>query len=364
MKKLMCFLLPALMVLAIVSCEENTKKKGPSVKTLAATEIGSHSACLQARIYFSGTSRDGAEYGFLWGTSEDAEGTYIRVEDELDENNTYSVKIEDLDPETNYWFKAVAEIGGEPYSGEILNFTTAALSYLDFVVDLGIVMTRKDGSTYKLYWAQSNLCESGLCPNIEDYGDYYAWGETEPHYSSLDPLTWKDSKTGYSWATYQWCNGTQSTLTKYNTFNSSLGEVDNVGELQRGENEGETIDDVARAKLGGKWRMPTRDEFRALFNNCTAAWETVNGHGGRKLTSNITDYTDNWIFLPAAGEMSDESFSYLGRSGRYWSSTLYSIPIHGCIVSFAENNINAQNNYLHRYYGLTVRPVWEEDIIN
>ena len=41
-------------------------------------------------------------------------------------------------------------------------------------VDMGIVMTREDGSTYKLYWAESNLCESGLCQRPEDLGDYYA----------------------------------------------------------------------------------------------------------------------------------------------------------------------------------------------
>ena len=359
MKKLIYLLIAAMTVLAAVSCKENSKK-GPSVKTLAATEVDSHSACLQARIYFSGTSREGANYGFIWGTSEDTEGTYIHVEDELDENNTYSVKIENLTPETSYWFKAVAEIGGEPYSGETLNFTTAALSYLDFVEDLGIVMTREDESTYKLYWAKSNLCESGLCPNIEDYGDYYAWGETDPHYSSLDPLAWKDGKTGYTWSTYQWCDGTQSTLTKYNTYGTALGVVDNIGELQRGENEGETIDDVARAKLGGKWRMPTRDEFRALFNNCSKEWVTVNGHVGLKLTSTITDYTEKWIFLPAAGLMSEESYLYHGKTGYYWSSSLYSIPVYSCIVSLAENSINAQDNYRHRYCGLTVRPVWEE----
>ena len=45
-------------------------------------------------------------------------------------------------------------------------------------VDLGIVMTREDGTTYRLYWAKSNLSENGLCTNPEDYGDYYAWGET------------------------------------------------------------------------------------------------------------------------------------------------------------------------------------------
>ena len=41
-------------------------------------------------------------------------------------------------------------------------------------VDMGIVMTREDGSTYKLYWAETNLCDSGLCQSPEDLGDYYA----------------------------------------------------------------------------------------------------------------------------------------------------------------------------------------------
>ena len=45
-------------------------------------------------------------------------------------------------------------------------------------VDLGVVITREDGTTYNLYWAKSNLSQSGLCANPEDYGDYYAWGET------------------------------------------------------------------------------------------------------------------------------------------------------------------------------------------
>ena len=44
-------------------------------------------------------------------------------------------------------------------------------------VDMGIVMTREDGSTYKLYWAETNLCESGLCQRPEDLGDYYAMWE-------------------------------------------------------------------------------------------------------------------------------------------------------------------------------------------
>lgn len=69
-------------------------------------------------------------------------------------------------------------------------------------VDLGIEMTREDGTTYKLYWAKSNLCETGLCANPEDYGDYYAWGETEP-------------KSNYSWSTYKFGTNSSGPFSKY-----------------------------------------------------------------------------------------------------------------------------------------------------
>ena len=93
--------------------------------------------------------------------------------------------ITDLDPGTEYWFKAFIEIDDKPFTGEILNFTTAARAIPEEAVDLGIEMTRGDGTTYKLYWAKSNLSEDGLCSNPEDYGDYYAWGETEDIYGPL-----------------------------------------------------------------------------------------------------------------------------------------------------------------------------------
>ena len=91
-------------------------------------------------------------------------------------------------------------------------------------VDLGIVLTREDGTTYRLYWATSNLCEDGLCPNPEDYGDYFAWGETEPHYATGHSLdnpcnNWRTiegkAMTGYDWASYKWGDG------KYNNIKFS-----------------------------------------------------------------------------------------------------------------------------------------------
>ena len=72
-------------------------------------------------------------------------------------------------------------------------------------VDLGIELTRADGTTYKLYWAE---CKLGA-EKPEDYGDYYAWGETAP-------------KSDYSRGTYKWCNGASNKLTK----NCSAADMD------------------------------------------------------------------------------------------------------------------------------------------
>ena len=89
-------------------------------------------------------------------------------------------------------------------------------------VDLGIVMTREDGTTYNLYWATSNLGEDGLCPNPEDFGDYYAWGETVPRYlkghSQDSPCSdWRitDGLWEYDWPYYKWNGGDPYKIIKY-----------------------------------------------------------------------------------------------------------------------------------------------------
>ena len=225
--------------------------------------------------------------------------------------------------------------------------TLTVLDYPKGAVDLGLVMKRTDGSTYILYWAESNLCESGLCANPEDYGDYYAWGETEPYYSSLDPLTWKDGKTSYFWGSYKWCNGSASSLTKYNT-------EDGITVLQRGEKSGETMDDVARAKLGGKWRMPTDEEWTALREKCTWTWTTQNGVSGRLVTAD----NGNSIFLPAGGGWYAANLNDLGGYGYYWSSSLdYDSPTNAWEISFSYHLTSKEHNI--RCFGRSIRPVTE-----
>ncbi len=198
-----------------------------------------------------------------------------------------------------------------------------------------------------LKWASFNLGAS----KPEEYGDYYAWGETELYYSSLDPLTWKEGKGGgYAWSSYKWCMGTSNTMTKY-CSNSSYG--------YNGFTDNKTVldleDDAAHVNLGGTWRMPTDAEWTELREKCTWTWTTQNGVRGRLVTGS----NGNSIFLPAAGYRYDTDLYDVGSIGYYWSSSLYTdYPYRAWYVSFNSGDVYRYYDYYRRCYGFSVRPVY------
>lgn len=148
-------------------------------------------------------------------------------------------------------------------------------------VDLGL----------SVLWADRNLGAG----SPEEYGDYYAWGETE-------------TRSYYDWNNYKWSSGSRTTLTKYNT-RSEYGNVDDLIIL---ENE----DDAAYVATEGKWRIPTKAEFEELLNGTVHTWkefEVVNGQMFKSLVS------DAFIFIPAGGAI--------------FKSEVLSAGKHGCIVS-------------------------------
>ncbi|MBQ6276194.1 MAG: hypothetical protein IJK62_05760, partial [Bacteroidales bacterium] len=190
-------------------------------------------------------------------------------------------------------------------------------------VDLGLPSGTK--------WATCNVGAN----SPEDYGDYFAWGETS-------------TKNTYSWATYSLCNGSQNTLTKYcnNSSYGNNGFTDALTTL-------EASDDAATANWGSAWRMPTKEEFDELKNNCTVTWTTQNGVNGRLFTGP----NGNSIFLPAAGYRYDSSLGGAGSYGDYWSSSL-STYYPGCAWHLYFNSGGyGMGNYGGRYCGLSVRPV-------
>ena len=198
-----------------------------------------------------------------------------------------------------------------------------------------------------LKWATCNVGAS----KPEEYGDYFAWGETVPYYSSQDPLTWKEGKSaGYDWPSYKWCKGSYKTLTKYcnNSEYGNDGFTDSKTTLV-------AEDDAASYQWGGIWRMPTNDDFEELLatkdNTTDYTWTWCDG--GWQIVRNSTGAT---LFLPAAGYRYLTILYDVGSHGGYWSSSLNTGgPYDAWDIYFSSGNVNTYDNA--RYIGFSVRPV-------
>lgn len=180
-------------------------------------------------------------------------------------------------------------------------------------------------------WAYTNVGAN----NPEDYGNYYAWGETEP-------------KETYDWSTYRYCNGRDSTLTKYcnNESYGNEGFTDSLTIL-------EAVDDAATVNWGDNWRMPTSDEMQELIDNCDTTWTRQNGINGILFSSRTNDKS---IFLPAAGLCNIYGFVDVGWLGYYWSSSLGSYVSRFALdIYFASNYCDVSSD--PRDQGGAVRPV-------
>ncbi len=187
-------------------------------------------------------------------------------------------------------------------------------------------------------WASRNIGAT----SPESYGDYFAWGETEP-------------KDVYTWETYKWCAGTEHTLTKYCGISSYgyNGFVDNKTQL-------DDDDDAAKVRLGGKWRMPTIEEMVDLVDHCIVVPSAVNGVGGCYFVSKSTR---NAIFIPASGMISGNrasaGISNIGVASYYLSKSTTRMYVPYCL--FVSSSEVSKYIATSRQDGHTIRPVYADD---
>ncbi len=188
-------------------------------------------------------------------------------------------------------------------------------------------------------WANCNLGAE----SPEDFGLYYAWGEVSP-------------KMTFYYDNYELWYGSYHSIIKYN-YTSNYGEIDNLRVL-------ELEDDAAYVNWGPEWRMPTIEEMRELYNNCTWQWITTdNSVYGVKVTSKKPGYTNNSIFIPAAGMASNDSswHSDTPQSLLLWTSSLQSwnqfSSEYGQQLSFNDSFTPEWYVCYSRSYGLPIRPV-------
>ena len=172
----------------------------------------------------------------------------------------------------------------------------------------------------------------------EEYGDYFAWGETEPQES-------------YTWETYKWCEGTEETMTKYcrHSEYGYNGFTDDLTELL-------PEDDAATANWGSQWQMPSEEQVRELINEAytTTEWATLNGVNGLKITSISNGKS---IFLPNAGDYWNSWLWNDGVQGSFWSRSILRLNDSSAYYFYFRMNDGWRTSTNDRCRGKTVRPV-------
>ena len=176
-------------------------------------------------------------------------------------------------------------------------------------------------------WATCNVGAN----SPEEYGDYFAWGETQP-------------KSSYTSDNLKYYTGFDE-HTDSETYSKYTGSD--------GKTELDPDDDVATANWGNYWRMPNIGDVEELYNKCTRVWTSQGGINGRLFTGP----NGNTLFLPAAGCYDESTLDGDGLYGVYMSNTRftdYPCAVHGL---YFDSNYEKGDFDLLRYTGLSVRPV-------
>ena len=163
------------------------------------------------------------------------------------------------------------------------------------VVDLGL----------SVCWADCNVGADAP----EESGACFAWGETtvKTYYSKINYKHMKAYPSENKW----W----------YSKYADRIDQWDGAS-FKDGKTRLDPEDDAAHVNWGGSWRMPTKDEFVELFNNCEWTDTTRNGVKGYLITSKVPGYTSNSIFLPCTN----------GTGATYMTSDLSAKYISSCVA--------------------------------
>jgi hypothetical protein len=204
---------------------------------------------------------------------------------------------------------------------------TNLLVYVDKIkfVDLGLPSGTK--------WATTNIGAE----KPEDFGLYFAWGETEGYDKD-------DKERSFFWSYYKLCSlGNSDSLTKYN-LTPEYGVVDYLTTL-------ELIDDAAY-QYDNSYVMPSSSDCDELKKNTTQVIDEVNGVKCLKIIGG----NGNYIHMPLGGIKTGTSVENTGY-GYYWTKTTSSDSRESVHMMLNYPNYILYNDVDARYKGMLIRPI-------
>ena len=263
-------------------------------------------------VTFDGNPVGVTKYGVAWKEYEPGKSISISVANKVEHSGaptkeTMVLSLSDLDDNTTYEAVAYAVLGEDTLKSSSVVFTTDSR-----YVDLGL----------SVKWAKWNIGAE----SENEYGGYYGWG---------DP-------TGTVASPYE---------SYYATGNTST-------------NIGGTKYDIATAKWGKHWRLPTRAEFQELIDaSVNGRWTYSSDGGFQKYTATLPN--GETLEIPIYGYMTS-TLSEVAHTtqGYYWTSEAttdqqpYALHIGGPRASSQVFQNSPKS--LH----LFIRPVYVDDPVD
>ena len=205
-----------------------------------------------------------------------------------------------------------------------------------------------------LKWATKNVGASTVAgTNRTCNGDFFAWSETSPRYSSI---------------TYT--SASEATL----TMKSSYSEGYSVSHyVSYNDASLDASHDAATKNMGSNWFTPSKDQYTALANACGNNWKTLSGkvtEGGIYKLSATQTYEPGYtgvagtlfvstsditkrVFFPNTGYIIGTSLYNGGTYAPNWTSTLNTSQGKGYYFDSSGGGFGSDT----RVYGHTVRGV-------
>lgn len=297
-----------------------------------AEDVGTDYAVINGQVNLEGISANysSVEFGVEYSMYDDFSPYKREVATSL-VGRTFTVEISDLSSKTQYYYRTYVHVPSLSYDyfGKTRDFTTSGgggggsdtPSGSGRYVDLGL--------TSGTLWATMNVGAK----KPEQYGNYYAWGETKP-------------KDNYTWSTYRWYDSVNSGYYPY--FTKYTG--DNNGNIDKITLDANDDAAYAHPDWGEEWRMPTQAQLDELIRECEVSYEQRNGVWGYLFSRN-----NKSVFFPFAGYWSGAAVYSTESYANYWSRTLNDKSFY---YSFAWSLSEAHLDSQQRYYGLPVRAVY------